>query len=878
MAASWGSKTGKNGIAANLNIDDCKFGSKAMQNDLLQLMRLDAKCEAAWQSDRLDIKKSSIQCDLGAALLTGTIPLGGKDGFSISAVAHQPQEFSGQVDLARLAQMLPNTLSLRSNLQIESGQVQWLLTSKPGPQGAVWHGQLETTSLTATDVGARRQIEPIVAMLDAHDVAGGEPIVDRLLCESAFLHVEGAGTTDNLTAKLSFNLNKLAEQLQQFVNMGGLQLGGDGQGSLAWKRTPQRDFDAGANIDFRGFQLGMTGQPVWREESLSVVATAKGQTNFDANTRIDAATLTVRSGFDTIEAKLSEPIKDMRGGGIWPVEAKMEGQLQNWPARLAAWLPMNNVQLGGSYILVAKAVASKDGGHLREMRFAAAPLVVNSPWANINEARLDGAVAGSWNQQQRRLQLPAASLVCASTAADGRTLQSSVDIKAQNVVVALPAGAPMELAGTLNYQGDVGRIGLWLADPKDRTPWRLGGLLKGSAVLQQTGGIVHGTTTTDLTNLAVVDATGKQFQEPAIQLTAEGDYDTQSKILKLSKCNLTSNSITAAVAGNMSPVNGRDVAHFDANINYDLERLTTLLRPCIGSGIVIAGRGSSSASYRGPFSLAEGNGAVNFKWDGANLYNFPLGPAEVKATLVDGAAQIDPLNVPLSGGGTVRLAPRLQLTSSPMVLSMPKGALAQRVQINTAMCESGLKYVAPVIAGATSAQGAFSIDLDDCRIPVGDMKKANITGRLTVHSIVIGPGPMIRELAQFMNRAVPAKLKQESVVPFRMADGWVSHDNLELIFPDITIRTKGRVNVESKRMEITAQMPVPAKWQAGNTVLANAVKNQIITVPLQGTLTSPTLDKKVVAQLMAQFTKKAVGNILEGEANRALDRLLTPKK
>ena len=95
--------------------------------------------------------------------------------------------------------------------------------------------------------------------------------------------------------------------------------------------------------------------------------------------------------------------------------------------------------------------------------------------------------------------------------------------------MALPADAPMELAGTVNYQGDVGRIRQWFADPKMPSPWRLAGQLKGSAVLQQTAGVVHGTTTAELANLAVVDAAGKQFQEPIVRLTAQGDYDAKSQ-------------------------------------------------------------------------------------------------------------------------------------------------------------------------------------------------------------------------------------------------------------------------------------------------------------------------------------------------------------
>jgi translocation and assembly module TamB len=879
--ASWGSKAGKSGASASVRIDGLSLAAPAMQTDVLQLANLTADCQASWQSDRLDIERSSLECDVGKASLSGTVPFGGKEGLSLTAIAHQRQECTGVIDLARLAQLLPATLCLRSNMRIESGQVQWAFNCQPGPQGTTWHGQCGIDGLTATTTDTQRRIalgKPISAVLDAHEAVGGEPIVDRLLCDSDFLNVEGAGTTDNLNAKFRLSLDKLAEQMGQFVEMGRLQLAGDGSGSLVWKRSPQKDFDASLGMQFRGFQMAMTGRPLWREDAIEANASARGRTNFDASTRIDTASLNVKSGYDQIEAKLLEPVNDMRDGGVWPVGLTMRGYLQNWPARLAPWIPtMGQCQLAGGYSLQASAVASKQGGDLRQMGFAAQPLIVKSPWANLNEGWIEGDASGSWNQQQRRLQLPAASLKCLAKAPDNAkdangAAATTVAVQAKDVVVAMPTAGPMELVGTLGYQGDVGRVQQWFVDPKVASLWHINGQLNGNAIVQQTAGLMHGTATTEVANLAIADSTGQQVREPIVRLVARGDYDTKSEVLQLSQCELTSSAVTAAAGGNIQPVGGRNNAQLEGMFNYDLGRLTSLLRPCIGPKIQLAGRGASSASYRGPFSLAEGSAAMSLHCDGANLYGFPLGAADVKATMAGGTAQIEPLDVAVSGG-SLRLAPRLQLTSNPMVLSVPKGPLMQKIQINPAMCSSGLQYIAPALAGVTSAQGAFSIDLDDCRVPIGNLKKANIVGRMTVHSIVVGPGPMVRELATFMNRAAPAQLKRESVVPFQMVNGRVYHKNLELQFPDITIRSSGWVDLDQK-MEITAQMPVPAKWQAGATVLANAVKNQTIVVPLRGTLAKPALDQKVVQQLTGQFMKKAAGNIIEGELNR----LLTPRK
>jgi hypothetical protein len=208
-----------------------------------------------------------------------------------------------------------------------------------------------------------------------------------------------------------------------------------------------------------------------------------------------------------------------------------------------------------------------------------------------------------------------------------------------------------------------------------------------------------------------------------------------------------------------------------------------------------------------------------------------------------------------------------------MEFRLSKGLLAQHIQIDPATCGSMLKFIAPPLAGVANVQGSFSIELDDCRVPLSDPSKADVSGRLIVHSMTIGSSPLTHELAVFQSREAAAQMRPESIVPFRLTQGRVYHDNLELIFPDITIRSRGSVGLD-ETLDILVQMPVPAKWLAGNTAAAQAMRNQTISAPLRGTLAKPQLDPKAMQDLTAQFLQKAAGNVLESQLNR----LFAPKK
>jgi translocation and assembly module TamB len=866
LTASWGGQgAAKNSLRADLSTEGFSLGTPALQTDVVQLDRLHAVCQVSWQADRVEVERSSLECELGNVSLSSTVRRGEKDGLSFASLLRQRHELTGGLDVARLARLLPATLHLRQNVQINSGQVQLALSSKPEQQGMTWHGQLNANRLTATASG--RQIawqQPISLAIDAHQSPGGA-VVDALRCESDFLKIHANGTTDALAASLTFNLKQLSDQLSQFVDLGALQLAGEGGGNLNWKRSPQQVFDADADLRLHNFQVALPNQPPWRENDLIASFSAKGQTDFSKQTRIDTAGLNVKSGTDQLEVRLAQSVKDLSNGGALPLHLHAQGQLENWPGRLAAWLPMQNCRLAGGYTLVLDGTAAADRVELRQATATVVPLAVTTPWLRLNEPRLDATLAGSWNQAQRRLQIGPGALTCGTTKVD-----------ANNLVLVLPEKGPLELGGTLKYQGDAAQIRQWLSDPAKPSTWRLAGQISGVAELHQTASVVRGETTTDLTNLTVVDASGQQFQEPRVRLAARGDYNSQTGVVQLEQFQLASDVLGANAKGRIAPVSGTNNADLSGQIDYDLERVAGLLRPYLGPGVRLAGHGSSPAWYRGPFSLATGQSAASLKWDGANVYGLQVGPGELKAGMANGAVQIEPLDLSVSRG-RMHLAPSVRLVPAPIELSMPKGPLAQQIQIDPTLCATMLKYIAPVLADVATAQGSFSIDLDGCRLPLGDLAKGELAGRFTIHTVEIGAGPLVRELAVFHASETPAKLRQESVVLFRMVGGRVYHQGLELMFPNLTIRTYGSVGLD-QTMAIMAELPVPPKWLEKNNLISQALRDQVIRVPIAGTLSKPQLDKKAMQDLTRQFMQRATQNLLEGETGKVLDRLFGPKK
>ncbi len=223
--------------------------------------------------------------------------------------------------------------------------------------------------------------------------------------------------------------------------------------------------------------------------------------------------------------------------------------------------------------------------------------------------------------------------------------------------------------------------------------------------------------------------------------------------------------------------------------------------------------------------------------------------------------------------------PEVHLTSQASYDIANSTLLVQQAQLSSLrltpeICAQALKFVAPVLANVGTADGSFSVDIDRGRIPLANPAQGEVLGRLTIHSAEVAPGPLVEELAVLLGRASPARISQESVINFRMADGGVYHEGMDLVFPDLTIRTKGLVGFDGT-LSLTAEMSVPPKWLDGNPA-AGALRSQTIRLPVGGTLKRPVIDRKALAQTSAQFLRNVAHNLIQEELHRQVDRLLNP--
>ena len=135
--------------------------------------------------------------------------------------------------------------------------------------------------------------------------------LESLKCNSEFLNIDAAGTAQQLTANAKFDLNRLATQLGQFVDLSGIELAGTGTAHVDWQQTDGDQFTAAANSELvaaaRGARRrqGATPSRDWRSRPRP---TARSIQQTHKPLRVATARAQIDAEGDQLDAQLTEAV------------------------------------------------------------------------------------------------------------------------------------------------------------------------------------------------------------------------------------------------------------------------------------------------------------------------------------------------------------------------------------------------------------------------------------------------------------------------------------------------------------------------------------------------------------------------------------------
>ncbi len=890
-------------ITGDITAEQFALAAAALGQDQLHLANVQIPIRLIRNGTRMRVEQLSLNCELGQVALEGEFNLADfTAGQAQQALLKQPCVVRGQVDLARVAQMLPSTLRIRSGTQITSGTVQCQIASQAGTSGQNWTGTLTSTPILArangNTIGWR---DPVSVEVAAHQGASG-PIVDRLMCQSSFLKIEGAGTPEQLTATASFDLGQLVGELDQFVDLGDLRLGGQGAAQLQWQQSPSGQFALRGQLRANQFQLAMPSHRPWRENELVIDLDSAGTLAAGELKQMSTLRITGKAGAEQLAVQLMQPVTDYKQEAL-PLSLNWQGQLAAWMPRLEPWFDLSSWDVSGPAAVEANLRWGTDRCEVQPLRLRAQDLHMWGKGLFVDEQQFDLQAAARWDSKASQLEIPQAQVNAGQIA-----------LQVTGGRWSAPTGAAAAAGGNLSLTAELAQLNRWRQDPRRPATQGLSGRLTLQAELANSAGRTTAQSRGQIENFVMIDQPttapaevgafgdahfdgarrqqpqAAEWREPKIDLTLQGVYDEASGQVQLQQAAVSSNALRCEVAGAARDLANRCEIDLNGKLDYDLAQLAPIYRKYLGSNAEIVGRQSRAFRLQGPLAgskswtqLAAGmTGVGSLGWDRAQILGLQIGQGVLTAHVGNNMITTDPLDLAVSEG-RLTLAPQIRLVSPAELLIAP-GPLATNMRLSPELCAQGLKFIAPVLAEATVAEGKFSITMDGAKIPLPHPLGSDATGKLVVHSAEVRPGPLAEQFillgkqisAILSQRRPPSELGTTQAlltltdqnISFRLVEGRVYHQGLEFNAGTVLVRTHGSVGLD-ETVSIMAEIPIRDEWVAREPILAG-LRGQTLEIPIQGTLARPQIDRKAIDKLGGKLFENAARGAVIDQLNKLL--------
>ncbi|HMP78361.1 MAG TPA: hypothetical protein PKD54_02805 [Pirellulaceae bacterium] len=899
------------GEVLKANIEQCRVvglsvSSLPESNDALRLNSLVASGQLAFTPTELVAQGFSADSDAGRLAADGHIEwsvLFGQHNWE----AKRPTNFrlEGQLELAALAKMFSEQLGLYRDVQVESGQIWLQIASHPGASpGEVFalRAELDVSNLTARRQGERLTWARPLRMGGVVKQTSQGTELEQVAIESDFLRLVGRANWQSGDFTIQCDLQRFVEEWSQLVDLSAWELAGRMGGHLQWQLGASGANELG-RLEQEGqlLPLQLTGSltvadPVvsipafgsWRDRTIEVAVESRGAGDIQGNHRIDESRLVIKVGHERLELNLISPVEVARTP-TWVFAATGSGSLARWLAHLRTVAPIPDMDLDGHVEATGQLTWSSDSIQVHNLAYIIRQFAMDGFGMRIREHELNGTGQVSMDWLTGDLNVHDLTLVSSTVAARGMPLAVSWS----------PA---MKVEGVAVFRADVERTLAWFgmvpAEGAVLYSGQCEGTLRAESLGDQT--LMH----VDIRSPQILAAQWSQgawrtlIQEPNLAVNVRSSVNSDWSQIVIQEASLQAPSVIALASGTLTDVTNSMNVDLNGSWRPDWQRISALLAAYTGDQVKLVGRDEQAFQIRGPLIATETSFSdkptwppddleiiAQLGWQEAEVYRLPVRSGRLTAKLARGIIHLDTGRVDFSGG-TLNLAPTIDLRQPEWVTVFGQGRFARDIVITPEICREWMKYFAPILADVTTTQGRFSMQTGGAMVPLNDPAKTTGQGAILLHDVTVGAGPLGRQLIGAINqlrtliRAHDAGATRDDVtwirmseqtVPFTIRDGRVYHSNLEFTIQDFVVKSRGSVGFDQS-LSLIVEIPIAERWIEGQPLLS-FLKGKSLSLPIGGSLAQPRVDHDALQQLLRQIVQPMAANALPGLVGGQTERL-----
>ncbi len=864
-----------------LELSQFKLGMTRLGTEELTLAAAHFPFSVKTTPDGIAIQKAELTCDVGTVSYTGTID----PSLPLEMFINQPNQTArADLDIARLARLFPRLIHLKDGTVIESGRIQFDLASTIPDKKTQWDGTIKTSALKGKRNGKDLVWEkPLSVSFLGHLSPDGLPAFDRLNAQADFGQLTGSGTLEQFAFHADVSLDQLAIRLGEFVELQELQLRGTAKLDASAK-TQAGVTTLSGDAQFNNLSV-IQGGTKFQEPDLKAKCEIVG-TFFDSQMRrIDQAMLTVNAGTESAEFRLLKPIPDWKTLENGQAKAKLEGDLERWAKRLSTvvTIPKSIKAIGGQGTMNGEVTLSRDQialdaitADLKNARFYGYGLKLDEPQLLLDPT------TGRIDRKSGLIEFPTLML---------RTSTVAASVKPLRIVPQSNGEYGVELEGIANANlSRVQELLQFHSDPQLSD--RFGGLVSaGTFKVWTVKDAYHFDGKLPIQQFTLGHPQRPSITEDKLTVEAKGAYNLGDDRLAFDRIVVArADGMSVETKGQLSHLTTLAQVDFEGNLAYDLGTFEPELKKIFGPSFQVKGKDKRKFQFAGilvPTSdkndPLHGNAAIG--WQDLKVYGFDMGPSELAVRYRDPVWAFDPLEATFGKSGKIRLVPTIRSEPGGNELTFEKGKIVDRAQLTPAACADAIGYVLPAFARATEVSGTISFDLGDHRISLSEPEKSTLNGRMTLHEVVVGAGPVISEVLMLTGvKNTSFSLNKDNkpqTVAMKVENGWVYHDNVTLATKSFTMHTSGRVSLDGA-LEMTIDVPLPdtdiGPLLKNNPKIRESLEKKRIKIPVRGTIARPQLDRQGFRKAVRDVSNEIIRDLGKNALGGLLDKIAPPPK
>ncbi len=913
-----------------LNAEAIRLRSPAyLGTDQISIQRIGASGQLALSAQSVTANRFSIESDVGKLKVDGEFDL--LQMVQLAAQGQLPSspfELDAEADLARIINMLPETLRIRQDVQVTSGTA--TLHANTRNQSNV---QRIMFNLDVANVQAQQGTQLVawnrpLRLTGAASEDNGKVIIENLSLDSGFFELVGQASMSQGSLTFRGDLSELKQQLDNLMDLSSYQIAGQIGGRLSWQEK-DRLLPAGqlSPVQFDGNfvvekpVLSVPGVGHWSEQKLQVDLNGQLQRYLTGTASIDSGHLSLLLGNEVLSLNLLQPLNlqsvmepwsDLQATGQddlldgLQVSCTGTGALDRWLTHLRKLMELPPLRLAGTLNAQCLLKFSADTLQVQQLTATANQFTLVSKGLQIQEPRViaNGDID---------VELATGQILIRR----GSLSSSSLALTTNNLLIS--SADNLRLQGPVAYQVDLQRTANWLGIGQTAGSIAVTGMANGQIDFQDKNKALGGNLSARITQLVLREAGPAASPEPQNNLLTPISSREEPAILWEEKELLISSNlyvdrqfqsfwfgglkvdselVDLRGNGRIDELQTEMVADIKGKWNIQWDAISQLTQSRLGPLVTIRGSGWQDIVVNGPLRpLTNGSdpwvnrqlqAESNLAWKEAKLLDIPIAPSQLRVSLKDSVVRLESDSAGIIGN-LAKLSPQLDLTKTAPVLTLQQGVVLNDLKLTEEHTRQWLKFATPVLADATSADGIIGLSIQGAQVPILQPIQSVARGQVHLKDLTIGPGPLTHQLLPLVEQVLmlikPSMAGQsrkkkwmileEQIVQFAVQNERVYHDRLKFNYQGINVETSGSVGFD-QTLDIVASIHILDHWIQKEPLLAG-LGGESIKIPISGTLSHPKLNRQAIAgiplDLLKQTARSALNNVVQEQLEQAGESL-----